>query len=69
MKTYRLTKPKGRDKARAPVPERDPILDYLYDAKTGTMDNFVLLVGSSAHRRVRELIRQGYIEEVRIGDF
>jgi len=62
MKIYRLTK-EGKRVAKVPGPNRDEILDYLYEWKTATLDE-LLIVDKGAKDRLREFTRKGYAEEL-----
>ena len=62
MKIYRLTK-EGKRVAKIPGPNRDGILDQLYEFKTCTEEE-LLVVSKDARERIRDYRRKGYIEEI-----
>ena len=62
MKIYRLTR-EGKRFARIPGPNRDVILDHLYEFKTATFDE-LLAIDRDARGKIRDYKRAGYIEEI-----
>ena len=61
---------RGREKTRVPSPDREPVLDFLYENKTATYDQLVAVVGrESLSRTLNNYIRLGLVEEVADGSF
>ncbi len=69
MKTFRLTK-KGKVVARSPDRVRDPVLDFLYEHKTGTLDEIRTISGEGREgTSLSTYTRLGLVEEVRGSDW
>ena len=69
MKTYRLTK-KGQAVARNPGRARDGLIDFLYEHKTGTLDELRAVLGAGeAGLKLREYTKLGIVEEVHASDW
>jgi len=62
MKIYRLTK-EGKRKVKVPGPNRDEILDHLYEFKTATLDE-LLAIDKGAREKVSGYKKSGYVEEL-----
>jgi len=62
MKIYRLTK-EGKRAARIPGPNRDAVLDHIYEFKTASLDE-LLVVDKEARSKLNEYQRKGYVEEL-----
>lgn len=60
MRTYRILK-EGKKKARIPSPERDPVLDYLYEFKVANEDE-LLAQSKDAREKLNDYVRKGYVE-------
>jgi len=63
MRTFRLTKV-GKKKVRIPSPEREPILDHLYEFKTGTEAELLAVDGDGKRKIKKFLGKDHYIEEL-----
>ena len=62
MRVYRLTK-EGKRLARIPRPERDPILDHLYEFKTSTLEELTA-ISEDARTKLAKYTKLGYVEEL-----
>lgn len=62
MKIYKLTR-EGRRIAKIPGPNRDAVLDHIYEFKTATFDE-LLIVDKDARNKLREYKSKGYVEEL-----
>jgi len=62
MRIYRLTK-EGKRFVRIPRPDRDDVLDHLYEFKTATEDELVA-IDSEAKSKLSRLAKAGYVEEI-----
>ena len=66
MREFSLTVPKGKDAAKLPSRERDPIIDYLHEFKTATYEELTSVVGRDRiSKELRELIDKGLVLEKR----
>lgn len=65
MRLYKITG-RGRSRVKVASMQRDFMLDYLYDPshKTATWDELQVVGGTSASTQLRNLVRQGLVEEV-----
>ena len=63
MREYRLTA-KGRQEAKIARLKRDDIMDYLYPKNQYTMEHLRSMFGSSIRRRLLDLIKLGFVEEI-----
>jgi hypothetical protein len=61
MRLYQLTR-EGRKVAKLPTHAREPILDFLYENKTATVETLKAVSGLDVHSELRRL--RGYVEEV-----
>ena len=66
MREYRLTA-RGRQEAKIARAKRDTLLDYLYPKNQYTMEHLRSMFGSTIRRRILNLIKMGYVEEVQGG--
>lgn len=62
MKIYRLTK-EGKRVAKIPSPDREEILDHLYEFKTATRDELFAIDGG-ARGKLTTFVKKGYVEEL-----
>ena len=62
MKIYKLTK-EGRRVVKVPSPDREVILDHLYEFKTATRDE-LLAIDGGASTKLSTFTRKGYVEEL-----
>lgn len=58
---YRLTR-EGKKLVRVPGPEREPILDHLYEFRTASFDE-LLALDKEARDKLRLFISKGLVEE------
>lgn len=58
---YRLTR-EGKKLVRVPGPEREPILDHLYEFRTASLDE-LLALDKEARDKLRLFISKGLVEE------
>ena len=58
---YRLTR-EGKKLVRVPGPEREPILDHLYEFRTASLDE-LLALDKEARDKLRLFIGKGIVEE------
>lgn len=62
MKIYKLTG-EGRKRVKVPSNAREEILDYLYEYKTATRDE-LLLIDKDASEKLSEYKREYLVEEI-----
>ena len=61
IRIYRLTR-EGKKLVRVPGPEREPILDHLYEFRTASFDE-LLALDKEARDKLRLFISKGLVEE------
>ena len=62
MKIYKLTR-EGKRIAKIPSPNRDEVLDHLYEFKTATRDE-LLAIDGDARSKLARYVKNGYVEEI-----
>lgn len=62
MKQYRLTK-LGKRYVKVPGPNRESVLDHLYEFKVATLDE-LKAIDTDAPTKLREFVKAGFVEEL-----
>ena len=68
MREYRLTA-KGRQEAKIARLKRDEVMDYLYPKNQYTLEHLKSMFGVNVRRRILDLIKLGFVEEVGAGAY